>query len=259
MSIIIMASVTGAPGVTTTGLGVALSWPGDVLLIDADRDGGQAGLAGYFKGIRAENCGLVELAKVYRSGNSIEGSILHHSLALRSPREHRRHFLPGFTNPATVVMFAPLWHEFAEAFRALSNTGMDVVIDAGRLGPEGLPPALFECSDVLAIVCRSSLRGLAALPPALSMLSERAENADVDLGLVVVGPDRPYSCKEIAAQFGLPVLAGLPFDPKTAETLSEGNNRQRRQSPQLGRSFEALASQWQARRLDRELSLGSIS
>ena len=49
----------------------------------------------------------------------------------------------------------------------------------------------------------------------IAVLRERAVNADVDLGLVVVGPDRPYSCKEIATQFSLPVLAGLPFDTRT--------------------------------------------
>lgn len=259
MSIITLASVTGSPGVTATGLGVALSWPGDVVLIDADRDGGQAGLAGYFRGISAEGCGLVELAKVYRAGESVERSLLRHSLSLKSTAEQRRHFLPGFTKPATVLMFAPLWHEFARAFRALSDTGMDVVIDAGRLGPEGLPPALLECSDVLAIVCRSSLRSLAALTPALSALTELPETIDLDLGLVVVGPDRPYSSKEIEQQFGLPVLASLPFDPKAAEALSEGAASGRRQSPQLSRAFEALASQWQTRRLERELSLEGLA
>lgn len=259
MSIITLASVTGAPGVSTTGLGVALAWPGDVVLIDADRDGGQAGLAGYFRGISAESCGLVELAKVYRAGESVEGSLLRHSLALRSTTEHRRHFLPGFTKPATVLMFTPLWHEFARAFRALSDTGMDVVIDAGRLGAEGLPPALLECSDVLAVHCRSTLRSLAALTPALATVTDLCEDADTDVGLVVVGPDRPYSCKEIEQQFGIPVLAGLPFDAKAAETLSEGSARPRRQSPQLGRAYEALASRWQTRRLDRELSLEGLA
>ncbi len=259
MSIIVLASVTGAPGVTTTGLGVALAWPGDVVLVDADRDGGQAGLAGYFRGVNADSCGLVELAKVHRAGESVEGSLLRHSLALLSTIEHRRHFLPGFTRPATVGMLAPLWHEFARAFRALSDTGMDVVIDAGRVGPEGLPPALLECSDVLAVVCRSSLRSLAALTPVLATLADLSENIDTELGLVVVGPGRPYSCKEIEQQFGLPVLAGLPFDAKAAATLSEGATRPRRQSPQLGRAFEALASRWQTRHLEPDMSLEGLS
>lgn len=259
MSIITLASVTGSPGVTTTGFGVALAWPGDVLLVDADRDGGQAGLAGYFRGISADSCGLVELAKVYRSGASVESELLGHTLALRSTAEHRRHFLPGFTRPATVAMFAPLWHEFAQAFRAISNTGMDVVIDAGRVGPEGLPSPLLECSDLLAVACRSSLRSLAALTPSLAALTERTENVDLDLGLLVVGPDRPYSNKEIEKQFGLPVLAGLPYQARAAEALSDGAIPTRRQSPQLARAFEALASQWHARRLQRELSLEGLS
>ena len=36
MSIILLTSPGGSPGLTTTALGLALTWPRDVILADAD-------------------------------------------------------------------------------------------------------------------------------------------------------------------------------------------------------------------------------
>ena len=36
MAMLLLVSPGGAPGLTTTALGLALSWPRDVILIDAD-------------------------------------------------------------------------------------------------------------------------------------------------------------------------------------------------------------------------------
>ena len=38
MSVIVLTGGPGAPGITTTSLGLALCWPGDVMLSDCDRD-----------------------------------------------------------------------------------------------------------------------------------------------------------------------------------------------------------------------------
>lgn len=62
MAVIALCSASGSPGVTTTSLGLALLWPRPVLLVEADPTGGSGILAGYFRGIRAYDQGLVELA-----------------------------------------------------------------------------------------------------------------------------------------------------------------------------------------------------
>jgi Mrp family chromosome partitioning ATPase len=46
MSVIVLTSASGSPGVSTTAVGLALSWPGPVLLVEADPTGGSAVLAG---------------------------------------------------------------------------------------------------------------------------------------------------------------------------------------------------------------------
>ncbi|HEY9562625.1 MAG TPA: hypothetical protein VIR30_02545, partial [Nocardioides sp.] len=60
MAVIALCSASGSPGVTTTALGMALLWPRPVLLIEADATGGSGILAGYFRGIKSYDQGLVE-------------------------------------------------------------------------------------------------------------------------------------------------------------------------------------------------------
>src|SRR3546814_15866789 len=62
MTVIALGSASCSPGVTTTALGTALLWPRPVLLIEADATGGSGILAGYFRGIKSYDQGLVELA-----------------------------------------------------------------------------------------------------------------------------------------------------------------------------------------------------
>ena len=40
MAIVCLASASGSPGVTTTAVGMAFSWPRPVLLVEADPTGG---------------------------------------------------------------------------------------------------------------------------------------------------------------------------------------------------------------------------
>lgn len=54
MGILLLTSASGAPGVTTLGVGLALTWPRPVLLADCDPGAHQAVLAGYLAGTSAE-------------------------------------------------------------------------------------------------------------------------------------------------------------------------------------------------------------
>ena len=68
MAVIVLASASGAPGVTTTGLGLAMCWPRPVVLVDADPVGGSAILAGYLQGTVSHNDAMVSL--VWRIGTA---------------------------------------------------------------------------------------------------------------------------------------------------------------------------------------------
>ena len=66
MAVIALGSAAGSPGVTTSALGLALTWPRPVLLIEADPTGGSAMLAGFFRGTTPHTAGLIDLAWAQR-------------------------------------------------------------------------------------------------------------------------------------------------------------------------------------------------
>ena len=66
MAVIVLASASGAPGVTTTALGLAMTWSRPVVLVDADPVGGSAILAGYCRGALSHNDATVNLVLAHR-------------------------------------------------------------------------------------------------------------------------------------------------------------------------------------------------
>lgn len=239
MAVVCLASATGSPGVTTTALGLLGAWPRDVVLLDADRDAGQAVLAGFLRGQDAGGRGLGSVAAARREGRGI--NLLSEAFALLEDAGVNRLFIPGFAHPAAAALFQPMWPELAHAIADL-NRGFDVLIDAGRVGA-GLPEPLLDVADLLLLTVRSDLRALAGLGGVLGPLIEHAERRTVRCGLVVVGAGRPYSIGDIAAQFGVPVLASLPWDPATAAVLSDGAPGRRFERSALGRGFADAATE----------------
>ena len=73
MPLFTVASVSGSLGVTTLSVGLALTWPRPVVLVEADPSGGSAILAGYCTGVARP--GLSELVLAHR----------HHQLAEELP------------------------------------------------------------------------------------------------------------------------------------------------------------------------------
>jgi len=246
VAVLLFCSAHGAPGVTTTALACALTWPADVLLADCDRDPSQAVLAGYLQGTDAGGRGLAALAQAHRDGLDLVGEVRTQSVPLGDDSTTRRWFLPGFTHASSVAWFAPVWPGLAEAMAERARLGCDVIVDGGRIGRDGLPGPLVARADRVAVVVRSSLPDLAALRLALPDL--RSALADgggfAQLGLVVVGPGRPYTEREIAAQFRLPVWGVLPWAPKDAALLADGAGTQtaRLADRPLLRAARALAS-----------------
>ena len=246
MAVHVLASATGAPGVTTTALGLALLWPGDVLLVDLDRHCSQSVLAGFLGGLDPAGCGLIAAAAAYRGGGSFGTEIGRRTLALPSTGV-RREFLPGFTGPATTRMFRPLWSELCRALRQFSDAGVDVVVDAGRVGERGLENELLAEADVVALVTRSSLRSLAGARLYVPDLTEAcAAVSRARPGLIVVDPDHPYGTREIEQQFGVPVLGTVTADPVGAAVLCDGAPDRRRGRRALDGALTELADRWHA-------------
>ncbi len=224
MAIILCASAAGAPGVTTTALGLALTWSRDVLLADCDRDPSQAIQAGYLRGMDHGGRGLAALARLHRENRALAPDLWRHTVPLVQWGDEQRRFLPGFSQPATVRLFDSVWPDLVDAFTALDERGVDVIVDAGRIGRDGLPLPLLAQADAVCILTHTSLRALAATRLHLPLVAEQLDQLPVaaPLGLVLVGPNKPYSGSEIAAQFGTPCWAELERNDKLASVLSDG-------------------------------------
>lgn len=230
MAVIILTSGPGAPGTTTAALTLALSWPRHVLLADCDRDPGHPVLAGYLRGMDAGGRGLPSVAQAHREQRVLDDELWLHTLPLMQGAQVERRFLPGFAAPQAVALFAGVWHPLGEAFEALDARGVDVVVDAGRIGTNGLAEGLLARADAVLVVVGSHLRSLAGLRLHLPTLAEQLRQMPTDIphGLFIVGPGRPYRTDEITDQFATSCWATLPWDPKAAGVLLDGHTEPRR-------------------------------
>lgn len=230
MAVVLLTSATGAPGVTTTALGLALTWPRHVLLADCDRDPAQSVQAGYLRGMDHGGRGLMALAHLHREGTLIAPELWRQTLPLVQHGDIQRRFLPGFTTAGASRLFEHVWRSLGEAFEALDEQGVDVIVDAGRISAAGLPLGLLSVADAVLVCVRSSLRSLAGARIHLATLGEqlRAMPRARTAALVVVGAGRPYASAEISAQFGLPVWVEPSWDAKSADVLSDGASEPKR-------------------------------
>jgi hypothetical protein len=246
MAILILASAGGSPGVTTLAVGLALTWPRPVLLADCDPGAHQAILAGYLTGQSSHGKGLLRVAEAHRDRRPLREVVIDQCLPLTGEDGARRLFLPGFTKPGSAAHFGAVWEDLADTFDRLGDVDLDVIIDAGRLGHAGLPAPLVERSALTALVLGSTLRAVMSARihlPSLSDQSRSAATTGQQLGLIVVGPGRPYASGEIAKALGLPVIADIAADAQAAAHLSDGAPRPRRfDSLPLVRSIRGAAT-----------------
>lgn len=242
MAVIALASSTGAPGVTTTALGLALAWHRPVLLVEADMSPGSSILAGFCRGQIAHHHGLIDVALAAGLGDPLDEAIADHLIDL--PGGVR--LLAGPANAAQVGSVGALWEQLAGSLRRMDELGMDVIVDAGRLGAAHGPVPLLRQADLVCLVLRADLPSINSARGALGML--RDDLARLGLGpqvlrSVLVGPGRPYTAREVRAVIDVPLLADVAWDARAAEVLSRGVDAPRGMSrSSLTRSMAALAS-----------------
>ena len=230
MAIVVLASVSGSPGVTTLAVGLALAWPRSVMLADCDPGAHQAVLAGFLAGQSSGGKGLLRVAEAHRDRRPLREVILDQTLPLVRDSDHERRFLPGFSRPGSAAIFAGVWADLVDAFDELGDIGIDVIVDAGRLGPSGLParwpkrrPSPDWSSAPISVrwfrrrsTCRSWSPSRARSPPTSR------------IGLLVVGEGRPYAAGEIGRALAVRPVAAIPWDPTAAGHLSDGRERSRK-------------------------------
>ncbi len=205
MSRVALGSVKASPGVTTTVVALAATWPAgrQVTVVEADPAGGD--LAARY-GLPSEP-NLLTLAAATR----------------REPAPHvtSRHLqhLPG----GLAVLLAPASADQAQAALGMLGTdgallgGIDgdVLLDAGRLDPRSAAPALVGSCELLVICVRPVLAELHHLAARVEAL----RTTSTQLGVVLVG-DGAYPPAEIANALEVEVLGVLPYDARGAGLLA---------------------------------------
>ena len=214
MTTVVLGSVTGSPGVSTAGIGLAGVWPaGDApaVLVEADPDGGRLGAE---LGVGVEP-GLVSVALTARQpGCTGEDLIAHGAADVAGWR-----LIPGPASPeqawSVLTRSAPL---LARVMAASPDIGW--VVDAGRLSTRSPSMPFATAADLVVLVAGGSFAELQLVPPRVAALAA----AGCTVGLAVAR-DAPWPAPEIASFAGCDVVAMLPtvrVRPGTSRLMSGG-------------------------------------
>lgn len=201
MSIVVLGSLRGAPGVTTTALLVAGSRDGS-LLVEADLAGGVVAVR---YGLGREP-GLTTLA----AAGSVDAD---------GWREHAQSAggVAVLVGPDSAEHAESLWKGAGQRLGAvLDASDAWVVADAGRLS--GSTP-LFDVAALVVVLVRPVAEHLVALSYRLPVLRRAVRSGAVSV--VLVGED-PYRPRDVAEPFGVDVLGVVPDDRRAADLLTGG-------------------------------------
>ena len=254
MTITVLTSASGSPGVTTTAVGLTVHWPGSCLLVDTDYQ--KSILTGYLEGSTVTPNGLIHVINAARTTSIPSKALWQQAVPLPDddPESHRRMLLPGLDSPNTMKALAGSWKPVAEALRALELTGIDMVVDLGRLTPAGIPPALLTMATHVLLMTKPTVRSVGACHWAARRITDQATEyaSSARLGLLIVRrplvtktsfitradpTPRGYDNVEIEAFLPLKVRGTITHDPVHAALLSDGGPR----SPKFARSAYAAS------------------
>ncbi|MEV0454867.1 hypothetical protein [Catellatospora methionotrophica] len=173
---------------------------------------------------------------------------------LDAPRQQRM-ALPGLTEPAQAATLSLAWTSLGEFFARM--TTQLVIADCGRLSAAHPPWALLAQADLVLLAVRPhSLRTVSPAVSAVTAMRRQLPAGFVEnsLGLLLIGGG--IAGREVSRHLGVPVVAGLPWDPATAGALC-GDGRGRRRAALMRKSaaaYENVTSLIAARRMDSALS-----
>lgn len=246
MSLLVLTSASGSPGVTSSALGLALTWPRPVLLLEADPTGGSAILAGYLRGQTAPTDSLIDLALANRHGQLLE-ALPEVTMKIEGTPVS---LVPGTRSHIQARSLVSLWDPLTSALKGLERTGQDVIVDAGRLGLAGFPEPLMYAADLCLLTTRSdlvSLSGARSWAQTLLAGFERV-GGGASLGVLMVGAGDPYTAREVGKVLQVPVTASLAWDPPAARVFGKGATAPRRfDSSPLVRSLIAARAAIESR------------
>ncbi|GGU89762.1 hypothetical protein GCM10010182_00210 [Actinomadura cremea] len=237
MAVYCVLSPGGSPGVTTTALGLALAWPGKVLLAECDPMGRRV-LPGYMADrLRGPaGPGLLGLATAAQAEPHVSAPLEKYVVPILEDGDVA--LLHGVRDPRHAAQLTAAWPLLA---RALTDREGDVIADLGRAGGAETAVPLVEAANAVVVVLKPTLAQVDAAAPRLDVLRTVVGNRGT-LGLCLVA-DGPYSAAEVERVLKVPVLAELPCSPADARVLSDGARPRRTfRGSLLVRSFDRLGT-----------------
>lgn len=220
MSIVTLASVHGAPGVTTTALLLASMLP-DAVLLEADLEGGVLAVR---YGLGREP-GLTTLAAAGESGATWRG----HAQSAGG--------VPVLVGPDSPTSSTALWRSAGERItQGLRDADATVVVDAGRLRD---PVAIVAASDLVVMLVHPVAEQIVALGHALPTVRDRVRGR---VAAALVG-DGPYKAADVEETLSMTVLAEIAEDRAAAEMMRNGGSKSRLVRSHLARSVTGLGEQ----------------
>lgn len=231
MSVLSLVSAHGSPGVTTTALALAATWPEHrrCLLIEADLSGGVIS-ARYGVG---DSPGVASLAAAARRGGLNNDLVWKHVQRLPGG-------LPVLVGPPSPDESHAVFRDIAgELARwAAGEPDVDVIVDGGRITGRTPPIAPLLRASAVLVATRPTVE---QLRPA-RIRFEALQASGLDVSVLLVG-DQPYGPTEVTSALSCPVAGTIAWDPKTAAVLAgaPGAMRDLRRSP-LIRSAATLAA-----------------
>lgn len=245
MSVVLLTSACGAPGVTTTTMGLACTWTRRVIVAEVDPVGGAGILAGYFRGFQAPTQSVVDLLMAHRA-NRLSEQFPQSLIPIKSTTAS---VLPGPRSHGQAFSVLDLWEPLSLIWKGLNSAETDVLIDAGRLGMQSYAESLLSAADLVLLVTRSDLPSIAATKQWSQRAAEtkKTHPEAPDWAVVLVGPGKPYSAHEVSSVLGLPVLSQLSLDHRGAAVYSHGTtlrgrNRLRSDLIRCGEQVRSMVS-----------------
>ena len=254
MSTIVLTSVSGAPGVTTTAIGLGRVWPQSSLVVEDDTH--HAKLAGYLRAAQHAEPNLATVANL--TATPTNAQTVWESIARPLPTDDpvsglRRKAVLGPPTPWSRAGIDPRWGFMLALWRQLAEAGIDTIIDLGRLAtpltstPHLIATPIIDDADMILVMIEATLRDVAGAHTMVEGLAEQMNLAGAHqrLGLLVHrgGAARgvaEFTDKEITSALQLPVCGSIVHDPVAAAQLSDGVG-QRFDKSRLARSLSKVA------------------
>lgn len=244
MTITVLASLAGSPGVTTAAVAMGIQSRKQTLLIEADILNASSMMPGFLRSnFRPQDAGIERV--IAAAGRRIlertdffnpEYSL---SIALHRvpsfgddfplpalPKDHRLWVVPGFFHLNVADGVRSAWAQLTAVLQSISNGGVDVIIDLSRLTYNDARLALIDIADRVIFCAELSMIGLNRTVRRLKRDDLAGRTDPVARGekfwILPIEPAAEAISRNDFAEHTLPLLPSLPHDSTGAAVFSHG-------------------------------------